>query len=77
MGILVRKRVEEGLGNTLSLFNGAFYAFWDKNCFWFRFFKKAGLHGIHKNAKSYIPFGERMGYTKSLKLFGWTIKVLK
>ena len=77
MNIIKYNKISNNFGYTLSIFNNFFYSFWDGKCLWFRFFSKYGLHLLHRNAKSYIPFSERMGYKKQIKIFGWAITFLK
>ncbi len=72
------KKIPKGLGHTLSIFGSFFYLFWGKDCFWFRFFKKAGIHAINSKSKySYVPFSERIGVRKSFMIGNWSIKILK
>ncbi len=64
-------------GKSLSLFGNFFYAAWDKHFFCFRFFGGYGLKGNSDKKRCWVPFSERMGLTKTYKLFGWTFKILK
>ena len=62
-------------GKTFSI-GRFFYIYYKSDIFWFRFFKSYGIAG--KNIKNHpLLFSERNGYTKSLKLFGWSFKILK
>ncbi len=64
-------------GKSLSIFGNFFYMTWDKYFFWFRLFGGYGLHGRSNKKKRFILFSERMGITKTYKVFGWTLKILK
>jgi len=64
-------------GKSLSIFGNFFYMTWDKYFFWFRFFGGYGLHGRSNKKKRFILFSERTGITKTYKVFGWTLKILK
>ena len=53
-----------------------FYLNYEKGLWWFMIWNRYGLAG-KKIKKHPLLFSERNGYTKSLKLFGWSFKILK
>jgi len=61
---------------TVQILYRFFYLFKDKECMWFRFFNKWGMHFI-SDKSSLKLFSERMGLTKSINLFGYAITFLK
>ena len=64
-------------GKSFKLFGTFFYLYLEKTFFWFRFFNKWGLWGRKNTKDRFVLFSERMGYTKTYKLFGWVFKPLK
>lgn len=68
---------EIGKGKSLKILGKFFYIHWDKGIFWFRFFNGYGLWGASDKIKRLKLFSERIGKTKTYKVFGWTFKILK
>lgn len=77
---LVRKKTYDFFGEKHTDYRIGGYIFYlviTNGLFWFRFFLGYGLHGRKAKTRGFTLFSERMGITKTVKLFGWTFKILK